>query len=459
MKKIYILDTNVLINDPNSIFQFEDNLLYIPIYVLEELDKLKTEQTLRGRNSRQACRILDEFRVLGNGLGSGVKLNDVGGMLYVYVPKSKSRLVLSVGLDNSYDSSILQSALDIQKANNKKNLKTILVTMDVNLRIRAESLGVQAAPYTSNSINVDELPTGIVEREFSDDDIDRFYKLKGFEISETVGLFCNASVILKGPTKSALGVYDGEKKFLKLLPKQEPILGISPKNTEQRFAFHLLMDKNINLVTINGIAGSGKSLLSTATSLDMVVNKEEYNRLLISRPVIPLGKDIGYLPGSLSEKLDPWMQPIYDNLELLTMGMGKAKRSELAKEKGFEKAKDSSTGKNSMFTHESLIASGIIKVEPLTYIRGRSLPNQVLIVDEAQNLTIHEIKTIITRCGDGTKIILNGDIDQIDSPYIDRSTCGLSIIIDKLHDDPSVAHITLAKGERSRLATLAATRL
>ncbi len=437
MRKNYVLDTNVLIHDPQSIFQFQDNHLFIPVYVLEELDKLKSEQSLRGRNSREACRILDDLRSQGS-LSEGVKIGD--GLFTIYVPKE--RRVLQVALDpKSMDSGILQAVLEIKERD--PETKTILVTMDVNLRVRAESIEIQTASYESQSVDASKMITGKTELKVGYGDIDKMYVSGSVNLSEIEVdaelLYDNVCVKMIDPDgKTSLGRYNKKENSISplKLPK-DGIMGIKPRNKDQQFAFDLLLDDSIKLVSLVGLAGTGKTLLATAVGLSKILDGT-YSRLLISRPVMPMGKDIGFLPGSLMEKLDPYMQPIYDNLELLFMTSGKKKTN---------------------MKFEDLYKQDLIKVEPLTYIRGRSIPNQFLIVDEAQNLSPHELKTIITRCGDGTKIVLTGDPDQIDNPYMDKGSCGLSFAIEKLHNNPIVGHLTLSKGERSELANLAATMM
>lgn len=435
MRKNYVLDTNVLIHDPQSIFQFQDNNLFVPVYVLEELDKLKSEQSLRGRSSREACRILDDLRSQGS-LSEGVKIGE--GTFTIYVPKE--RRILQVALDpKSMDSGILQAVLEIKERN--PDTKTILVTMDVNLRVRAESIDIQTASYESQSVDASKMITGKIELKVGYGDIDKMFSDGKLTLPESDAEFVydNVCVMMVDPDgKTALGRYKKKENAISplKLPK-EGVMGIKPRNKDQQFAFDLLLDDSIKLVSLVGLAGTGKTLLATAVGLSKIL-EGTYSRLLISRPVMPMGKDIGFLPGSLMEKLDPYMQPIYDNLELLMMTSGKKKTN---------------------MKFEDLYKQDLIKVEPLTYIRGRSIPNQFLIVDEAQNLSPHELKTIITRCGDGTKIVLTGDPDQIDNPYMDKGSCGLSFAIEKLTNHPIVGHLTLSKGERSELANLAATMM
>lgn len=429
MKKNYVLDTNVLIHDPKSIFQFEDNNLYIPIYVLEELDKLKGEQSLRGRNSREACRLLDELRCQGP-LSTGVNVGDFG-KLTIYVPKE--RKVLSVALDTkSMDSAILQCALEIHGSD--KDTNTILVTMDVNLRVRAEALGMQTASYESQSVDASKIFTGSATLAVDDGDITNLYTQGYLTSPRTEDLYPNVCVTLEEPSgKTALGRYHTNEVKPLSLPK-DGVMGIKPRNKEQSFALDMLLDDNIKLVFLSGSAGTGKTLLASSVGLHKIL-EGTYTRLLISRPIIPMGRDLGALPGTIKEKLDPWMQPIYDNLELLMMTSGKKKTN---------------------LKYDDLFRQDLVRIEPLTYIRGRSIPSQFILLDEAQNLSTHEIKTIITRCGEGSKIVLTGDPDQIDSPYLDKGSCGFSVGIDRMRNNPIVGHLTLTKGERSELANLAA---
>jgi PhoH-like ATPase len=437
VKKNYVLDTNVLIHDPRAIFKFEDNDVVIPIYVIEEIDQFKREGTERGRNCRQVARYLDELRERGeDSLASGVGIGDGMGQLRVAVPSTRGDL--PVALDHSaQDHAILKTALDVRDRDRSK--PTIFITMDTNLRIRADALGMEAETYENTSVDVDTLESGIHELTVDKREIDEFFQ-SGALTPKSNGLKPNSAVVLKdaeGTNHTALGRYDGAKSaVVPLRVPRDGVMGIRPKNKEQAFALDLLLDDSIRLVTLVGKAGTGKTLLALAGGLRKVVEDGTFTRMLVSRPVMPMGRDIGYLPGDVDEKLNPWMQPIFDNLEFL---YGHGKRD------------------NSAF-HE-LIEGGLVQVEPLTYIRGRSLPHQYLIVDEAQNLTPHEIKTIITRAGDGTKIVLTGDPHQIDNPYVDSASNGLSVVADRFRNERIAGHITLSKGERSELAELAANLL
>jgi PhoH-like ATPase len=432
-KKSYILDTNVLIHDPRSIFKFEDNNLYVPIYVLEELDKLKSEQSIRGRGAREACRLIDELRCEGS-LSDGVPVGD--GILKVYVPRE--RRFLGVGMENnSMDNAILQSALDIKES---QELRAILVTMDVNLRIRADSLGIQSASYENQSIDPDQLISGIIDLEVEDSYINEMFKAGAILPPAGIDLYPNACIAMRSDMgRTALGRYIGKyKKICPLKVPKEGVMGIKPKNREQQFALDLLLDDDVKMVTLSGSAGGGKSLLAICAGFYKTFIEGGYTKMIVSRPVMPMGKDLGFLPGDMGEKMDPWMQPIYDNLELIMMLGGKKK-----------------TGMD----YGQLFEQEKIKVEPLTYIRGRSLPCQFIIADEMQNTTLHEIKTLITRCGEKTKIVLTGDPEQIDAHYLDKKTNGFSLAIEKMKDEEMVGHITLSKCERSPLAELAAAKL
>jgi PhoH-like ATPase len=450
MKKNYILDTNVLINDPQSIFRFEDNNLFIPVYVLEELDKIKSEQSHRGKTSREACRILDDLRCQG-ALSEGVTINEEGGTLTVFIPAEKKHL--HVGLElNSMDNAILQSCLDVKESST--DLKTILVTMDVNLRVRAESIGIQTASYENQSVDFSKMITGMIEYKAPDGSIDQFFANKKLPVTDDTGFYYNVyvTIVEEGSGKTALGKYCKDQKYIRpLIVPKEGVMGIKPRNKEQQFVMDMMLDDTIKIVSLIGMAGSGKTLISSCVGLDKVLNGE-HSRLVITRPIVVVGNDIGFLPGLMEEKLEPYMKPFYDNLEFILLGGGK-KKGQNKQSKG-----NKDVNKDMCKTYQDYIEDGLIKVEPITYIRGRSLHNQFIIVDEGQNATKHDLLTMLTRCGENTKIIVGGDPSQIDTPYLDKSSCGLSIMVEKLHDHPLVGHITLSKGERSELANLATER-
>ena len=436
MKKNYVLDTNVLLHDPRAIFRFEDNNVIIPIYVIEEVDQFKREGSERGRNARQIARLLDELRDSGGSLAKGVTLSS-GGSLRVAVPLKQPQLPSAID-KTAMDAAILQTAFDCREQDGGR--PTVFVTMDTNLRIRADALGMVSETYENQRVDVESLDTGVKEIEVDAGEIDAFFQ-EGRLALKDAQLPPNHCLLLRDRANSshtALGRYDGTRRELvSLKTPREGVMGVRPRNKEQSFAIDLLLDESIRLVTLVGKAGTGKTLLALAAGLKRTVEDGMYTRMLVSRPVMPLGRDIGFLPGDVDEKLNPWMQPIFDNLEFLfSSGTRKGPRA-----------------------YAELLESGQLQVEPLTYIRGRSLPAQFMIVDEAQNLTPHEVKTIITRSGDGTKIVLTGDPGQIDNPYVDSASNGLTIAADAFRSEKLSGHIVLAKGERSELAELAANLL
>jgi len=437
MKKNYVLDTNVLLHDPRSIFRFDDNHVIIPIYCIEEVDQFKKEGSERGRNARQIARSLDDLREKGGSLAKGVDL-DTGGTLKVLVPARRPEL--PSGLDKaSMDNAILQCAFQAREQGD--NLPTVFVTMDTNLRIRADALGMVAQNYENQRVDSGDQDTGIDELEVEPEVLEKFFEDGFIEPPAGSKMTANLSVLLRSrgnPQQTGLGRFDANKGAIHTLRvPREGVMGVRARNKEQSFALDILLDDSIRLVTLVGKAGTGKTLLALAAGLKRTVEDATYTRMLVSRPIMPLGKDLGYLPGDVDEKLNPWMQPIFDNLEFLfSSGTRRGPRA-----------------------YAELLESGQLQVEPLTYIRGRSLPQQYMIVDEAQNLTPHEVKTIITRSGDGTKIVLTGDPQQIDNPYVDSASNGLSMAADRFRGEKLAAHIVLTKGERSDLADLAADKL
>jgi PhoH-like ATPase len=438
MKKIFVLDTNVLLHDPRAIFSFEDNDVVIPIVVIEELDKFKKGVDEIGRNARQVSRILDEHRLKGK-LSLGVKLEG-GGNLRVELNHQSPESLPSELIATKADNRILATALNLKN----DGLPVILVTKDTNLRIKADALGMTAEDYESDTITLDELYSGEIELLVAPGAIDDFYTRGELQPADPKP-FPNQFALLKNSaneSQTALARYNKQKSvFVPITTAKHGVWGITAKNKQQQFALDLLLNDDIRLVTLVGKAGTGKTLLALAAGLEKTIEARTFQRLVVSRPVFPLGKDIGFLPGDIEEKLRPWMQPIRDNLDFLVGSSGGPGRVK---------------GKKDL---QSLFDLGMIEVEPLTYIRGRSMPNQYLIVDEAQNLTPHEMKTIITRAGEGTKVVLTGDPYQIDNPYIDSSSNGLSFVVDRFKEEPIAGHITLVKGERSDLAELAATLL
>ena len=435
--KHFVLDTNVLLHDPRAILQFADNEVVIPIFVLEEVDTFKKEASERGRNAREVARMLDALRANGR-LSDGVPLPEGGGRLRV---ASAARSVPTTLREAQIaDHLILMVALDVRDA--AKGEPTIFVTKDVNLRIRADALGLTSMDFEAERIDIDELYSGMTEMPVAGADVDAFYAQGALPLPEN-GLKANQYVLLRdrdNPSHSAIGRFDGAaKKLVPLRKLRDGVWGIRPRNKEQHCALDLLLCDDIKLVTLIGKAGTGKTMLALAAGLQKVVEEQLYSKMLVSRPIFPLGRDVGYLPGDIEEKLNPWMQPIYDNVEFL-MGLSKQER-----------------GKGR--SYQELIDLGFIEIEPLTYIRGRSIPNQFIIVDEAQNLTPHEVKTIITRVGEATKVVLTGDPYQIDNPYVDATSNGLTTVVEKFKGEVVAGHVTLSKGERSQLAELASNVL
>ena len=437
--KNFILDTNVLLHDPQALFKFEENNIFIPITVIEEVDRFKKDMNETGRNARQISRILDAMREKGS-LAVGISLPGQG-ILRVELFDEKSMKHLPADLRNdSNDNRILALAIDVR--DRYPDTPLVFVTKDTNLRIKADAVGLIAEDYESDKVDIQDLYSGSRCVDVPPESVDRFYGQSWLEAPE--GLSPNEFVTLvdsSNPSHTAICRYDAASlKFVPVrkVPK-EGIWSLFPRNREQSFALDVLMDDNIKLVTLVGKAGTGKTLLAIAAGLHKVAEENVFNRLLVSRPVFPMGKDIGFLPGDIEEKLTPWMQPIFDNVELLISGHESEKRHS----KGYKE----------------LMAMGLLDIEPLTYIRGRSIPKQYMIVDEAQNLTPHEIKTIVTRAGEGTKIILTGDPYQIDNPYVDSSSNGLSFLVEKFKNEKISAHVTLTRGERSELAELAANLL
>jgi len=440
LRKNYVLDTNVLLHDPRALFQFKDNNVIVPIYVVEEIDKFKRDPSELGRNARQVSRDLDAFREEGGSLTEGVALEGGGILRVMFTQKDLPKQFMNSHL---VDNRILALATDIKER--EPNLRLVFVTKDVNLRIRADALGLPAEDYRNDKIENSEMYMGVREVDVAKSDIDSFYAHGELALPETAHGVCpNEFALLKdreAPNHTALSKYNATKgKFVPLLKSlKEGAWGLRPRNKEQSFALDLLINDEIKLVTIVGKAGTGKTLLAIAAGLQKTMEEQIFQKMLVSRPVFPLGKDIGYLPGSVEEKLNPWMQPIYDNVEFL-MGLSRA---------------DKKAGRS----YKELVDLGLIAIEPLTYIRGRSIPNQYIIVDEAQNLTPHEVKTIITRVGDNTKIVLTGDPYQIDNPYVDSTNNGLIHVVNKFKNERLAGHITLTKGERSALAELASNVL
>jgi PhoH-like ATPase len=453
-RKTFILDTNVLLFDPLAVRKLGDNDIIIPITVIEEIDRFKKDLNENGRNARQISRFLDEVRRKGN-LLDGVDI-DNGATIYVDMPEDRTPVPGIQG--DKADNLIMSIALKHKEIDSRKDV--IFITKDTNLRIKADILGLRAVDYEPNQKKIEDLYSGKRFVNCSKKEIDKFYKEKSINIKDlknVTDILPNEYVILKDSSNkshTALARYDFKKQRLVGLVRgaEEGIWGIKPKNVEQTFAMDMLLNDDIRLVCLAGKAGTGKTLLALCAGLSLTIDLGSYTRLLVSRPIFPLGKDIGYLPGDVEEKLNPWMAPVFDNLEYILGAGSNGEPSQNAKKKL------GNTGSGNKKWQE-LINQGMLNIEPLTYIRGRSIANQYLIVDEAQNLTPHEIKTILTRAGNNTKIVLTGDCFQIDHPYIDSASNGLSYVIERFKDQSIAASVSLIKGERSELAELSANLL
>jgi PhoH-like ATPase len=438
-KKNYVLDTSVYLTDATSIYQFENHDIFIPLKVLEEVDNHKKRQDSVGVNARKIIRILDELRAKGD-LNKGVRIDKGKGIVKVMSYEClNSSLQFPPDLDLRIpDHTIIATAMAVKL--NSENRKVILVSRDINMRVICDSLGISAEDYIIESAvtSSDELYQGFVEHLVDDAVIDRFYEGEDILIekdeteerwhpNQYVMMVSNAS-----PKKTALARFYGHQTPLKkIVHNSIPDWKINSRNKEQAFAIDLLMDPKVKIVSLVGRAGSGKTLLAIACGLQQTIGLREnpYSRLIVSRPVQPMGKDIGFLPGTMEEKMLPWLLPIQDNLQFLLGGDKSALHLYMDK--------------------------GKIEIEALTYIRGRSISNAFMIVDEAQNLTMHEIKTIITRVGEGTKVVLTGDIEQIDNIYVNETSNGLAHAVEKFKDYSLAGHVTFKKGERSEVATLA----
>ena len=432
MKKTYVVDTNVLLTEARSFLNFKNNDVVIPFKVLEEIDKHKKRQDGVGANARLTIRLLDELRQKGN-LHKGVRLAKGKGIVSI---RGYEEEFFPIGLDKQDpDNQIIATALTVQHDNLKRKL--IVVSRDINMRVKCDALEIICQDYIVSQVvdSADHLYDGLARYLVDDQTIDQVYADEQIYLDEgNIKLYPNQFVMLisnANEKKSALCRFKAYNlPILRSSEYKNGAWGLKPRNKEQQFALDLLMDRDVPLVTIIGKAGCGKTLLALAAGLEQVLEKSVYKRLVVSRPVQPLGKDIGFLPGTMEEKMKPWLMPVQDNIDFLMNGQ-----------------------KTNM---DMFFQNGTIEIEALTYIRGRSISNAYIIVDEAQNLTAHELKTIVTRAGENTKIVLTGDIEQIDNMYIDSTTNGLSYAIERFKDKDMTGHITLKKGERSKIATMAA---
>ncbi len=440
MRKTFVLDTNVILHNPNSLISFADNIVLLPIEVLEELDRFKRNRDERGRNARIAIRMLDEFRQRGEP-GEGFPLEN-GGILKIATGISYDEMT-ELGLsENVVDNRILLTAYVMKE----RGENVIFVSKDINARIKADALGIRSVDFEKQKVDFERLYSGWHSLEVCKKDIDAFYKKKEYKAPE--GEFIpNEFALLTdkdNPKHTAIARY--KEDFGVLMPlifNKAHVMSIRPRNKEQAMALELLLNDDINLVTLMGSAGTGKTLLAIAAGLQKVIRDRSYLGLLISRPVMPLGQDIGYLPGTKEEKLESWMGPVFDNLEYIF-------HTEKKEKEGISKVKPQL---------DKLIRDEVIQLEAMTFMRGRSIPDRYIIIDEAQNLTPHEVKTVISRAGNYAKMVLTGDPYQIDNPYLDSASNGLAYCVDKMKGQRMFGHVTLTKSERSPLASLAAELL
>jgi PhoH-like ATPase len=438
VKKNYILDTNVLLHDPQSLLSFMENTVLLPIEVIEEIDRFKRESSELGQNARTVSRMLDGFRGSGR-LSEGVQLPTGGRLRILFQTGAATKNGHHAFAADTVDNRILSLAAHVKKTQPKS--QTILVSKDINLRIKADALGMQAEDYENDRVFIKDLYTGMIELTISSEKMASFRTNGELELNGGKQYFPNEYCTLMdetNPKRTALTKVDlNGTRLVPIIDCREGIWGIKPRNREQHFGLDALLDDRVKLVTLMGKAGTGKTLLAMAAGLKRTVMDREFRRLVVARPTISMGKELGFLPGSLEEKLAPWMQPIHDALEMLgDLNMGHEHRRS-----------------------GDLMRSGSIVVEALSYIRGRSIANQFMIIDEAQNLTPLEAKTIITRVGNGTKIVFTGDPYQIDNPYVDSSSNGFNYVVSRFRAESVAAHIEFQKGERSELAELAANIL
>ena len=443
-KKNYILDTSVCLTDANCIFNYGNNDIILPLKVLEEIDKHKKRQDSAGVNARRIIKELDELRLKGS-LQNGVRLGKGKGVLKI---KNHASDKLPLDLDRSIaDNMIISTALN--QDGPLDNRKTIIVSRDINMRVICDSIGIPSEDYKENQAikKESDLYSGFATCLVDDQTIDSFYRDSPVKLEkeEHPGLCPNQFIMLVSSSndkKTALSKFKRYgSKLEKIIDIRDGVWGVKPRNKEQMFAIDLLTDPSVQVVSLIGKAGSGKTLLAIAAGLEQVlinrsIPKKDrnfdtcYKRLVVSRPVMPMGRDIGFLPGTMQEKMAPWLAPVQDNLKFLTG--------------------------DDQVTLDDYIDRGLIEMEALTYIRGRSIANAYIVVDEAQNLTPHEIKTILTRVGEGTKIVLTGDIEQIDNIYVNEMSSGLTHAVEKMKNYELSGHVTLKKGERSNVASLAA---
>lgn len=433
MRKNYVLDANILLHDPASIFNFSDNTVIIPVGVIEEIDRFKRESTDRGYNARAVARLLDSLRG-AQCLTEGVRLS-TGGTLKVYLEPDRALTATQA----SGDFEVLRVAGAIKR--DEPGTPVIIVTKDINLRIRADVAGLRAEDYESDRVVLSELDRGSIELTVQPEALD------SFRAAGEMPLRNGARI----PNEYAVVTGDGERRssilarvsaegdrMLTLRVPDDGLFNIRPRNKEQYFALDALLNEEIQLVTLMGKAGTGKTLLAMAAAMHTVLERKRYRGILVARPVVPVGRDLGYLPGDIGSKLDPWMKPIADTVDFLLASGGPIR--------GHPDA-------------ASLLGSRMVEIQPLSYIRGRSIANRYVVIDEAQNLTPLEVKTVITRIGQDSKVVLTGDPYQIDNPYVDANSNGFTYLVNRFRTQPIAAHVAFRKGERSPLAELAANLL
>ncbi|MCX7933817.1 MAG: PhoH family protein [Planctomycetota bacterium] len=439
MPKYFVLDTNVLLHNAEALESFADNTVILPLAVLEELDRFKTRTDELGRNARRVIRRLDELRRSGN-LRDGVPLSSGGKVRVIMGGENLPLADLNLA---EADNRILGVAWRLHAAGER----VIFVSKDINARLKADALGLEVMDFEKQKVDFDEIYTGYREIAVGAAIVDEIHRSEQVAVPLEVDLYPNEFIVLRDEANakhSALGRAAGKRAVARLCPRFELAWGIKPRNKEQRMALEILLDPAVQIVTLVGQAGTGKTLLALAAALEVTQRQRHYDKILVTRPVIPMGKDIGYLPGAKDEKLSHWMQPIFDNLAyLLRDGKGETEEAGRAAHKRVDE----------------MMRNGLLEMEALTYIRGRSIPRQYVIVDEAQNLTPHEVKTIISRAGDGTKMVLCGDPYQIDNPYLDADSNGLTYAVERLKAHVIHGHVMLKKSERSVLAALAAEYL
>jgi PhoH-like ATPase len=431
VRKTFVIDTSVLLYDKDSVRSFPGNDVVIPLIVLDELDRNKEKPGIVGENARHVNRYLDSLREIGR-LDKGVKLPDEDQTIQVYTQEPEE--LLHIDLDTKKgDNRIIAVALSLKSKNKRRHV--IVVTKDINLRVKCDALGIQSEDYYQDYINLQDNEDQATRTVLVSPAVVSEIYSQGVATGEAddLDLSANEYVVCKseGTNSSVLCRHRGGNLHRLRAAEFKKVGSISPKNKEQHFALDALWDDSISLVCLTGIAGSGKTFLTLMTALE-AMQSGKHERIVVTRSIQPVGRDLGYLPGDMKEKMAPWMSPLVDNFR--------------------HAFKD-------MSYFEMMVSKGLIEISPLSYIRGRTFSNAFVIVDEAQNATIHELKTIITRVGENTKIVLMGDTDQVDTPYIDKRSNGLSIVISKMQDSDLVAHVHLPKGERSALATLASKTL